>query len=146
MSPLRKKINEMQMSADKPPAEPLPEEATGEEPVTGTESLEDIQAETEGLLDKAASAGALAPLEPYVEQCGCSDAKDLLKRAQSIPELKGKPPGEVASMLGSDPALLEKLGGKGTASEDKAEKETENMGGTPKERFLGSINKLRARE
>tara|TARA_R110000868_G_scaffold73532_2_gene213223 strand:+ start:302 stop:757 length:456 start_codon:yes stop_codon:yes gene_type:complete len=146
MSPFRKKIDSMRGTSL-----PAPDKSMEDETETETEgdSLESVEAETDMLLDKADSAGVLTVLEPFVEQSGCTDTKHLLKKAQTVPELKGKTPAEVASMLGADKTLIEKLkdkvGGRSKSEpmEPMGMKETEPTYGSPKERFGAKIMSMR---
>jgi hypothetical protein len=63
------------------------------------------------MLAKAESSGALKPIQDWLDSEGRDDidAKDVLKFAQKDDRTRGKPPEQVAKMLGEDPALLEDL-------------------------------------
>jgi hypothetical protein len=145
MSPFRKKIDSMRADTALPAPDKSLDSEKEAETMGAEEGLEQVVSETDALLEKAESAGALTVLEPFVKQVGCSDTKELLKRAQTVDELKGKPPAEVASMLGADSGLVEKLkGGYKDKSEPPMEKQEEPMGGSPKERFGAKIKAMRS--
>jgi hypothetical protein len=74
-------------------------------------SAKDPGAKADDMLAKAESSGALKPIQDWLDSEGRDDidAKDVLKFAQKDDRTRGKPPEQVAKMLGEDPALLEDL-------------------------------------
>lgn len=112
---LQQKIQAMRDMGDKPTTESsdMQEAAMeGEAP-----DVEGVENQINDVLDQADKSGALSVLEPHVAASGCKDTKDLMRKAQALPETRGKPPEELASMLSSDPALAQKIGG-GVGGED----------------------------
>jgi hypothetical protein len=96
-------LSDMNKPADgKPPTPP------GGKPA---DAKADAGSKADDMLAKAESSGALKPIQDWLDSEGQDDidAKDVLKFAQKDDRTRGKPPEQVAKMLGEDPALLEDL-------------------------------------
>lgn len=122
MKPSQKYADKINNLRNPPPAPAPPEMSDMEEAASEGESasVEGVENKINEMLGAAEKAGTLAVLEPHVAASGCSDTKDLMRKAQALEETRGKPPEELANMLASDPGLAKKIGGGGaTASSGK---------------------------
>ncbi len=113
MKPSQKYADKINSLRNPPPATPPPEMSDMAEAASEGESssVEMVENKINEMLAAAEQAGTLAVLEPHVAAAGCSDAKDLMRKAQALEETRGKPPEELANMLASDPGLAKKIGG-----------------------------------